>query len=810
MAVFLEKGGRKQMALTETLKSNLAIKAVRNVQRGYAEDDKTRGLFRPEIKLDLQRSRLMTESFKETDGQAMVLRRAKALAHVLDKMDIFIRDWERIVGYQTSTPEGLFHPIEMNWRSVQRLVKSEAGKTLLDDEGRNEFDELCEYWKGKCISDRHQKMFTGELGKYWKYEGTFLWSQWSELGIPDYEALFRTGLNGRIRMAEERLEEIDRTVPVDYIDQKDFLQSVIIVLKAVINFSNRYAALAREMARSEKDAARRGRLEEIAENCEWIPANPPRTFLEAVQFFYFIHLVRYLEYSTLGIGLRVDHLLGPYYEKDLKEGRITEDEALEILQLLWVKFLELGLVYSPLVTSIYGGVASLQAITIGGTDGDGRDVTNGLTYLVLETAKSMRTIEPSVALRIHDGTPEELLSKATDVIRTGIGYPSLFNDNALIPLLEKWGVPTEDAKRYAVSGCVYMCIPGKNITRRVMGYFVLAKCLWWALHQGIEPKTGEQWGAKTPDPATFKSWEDVLDAYLEQVKFFTTKLAQVENTCRELHAKYCPRPFYSAIIEGCIEQGKERTQWIYPSMVHDMVVVIGSTNVADALTVIKKVVFEDQLVTLPELIEIMDRNWEGRGDIRQACLNAPKYGNDDDYADLVAREVHHSTEAAMETVKDRFGFSMRGDGSAVSATYGLGADTPATPDGRRDGDPFADSTLAPLPGMDKKGPTAVLNSCAKIDTLKTYNHLLNQKFQPQFLEDDLKPMFIDYIRTWKEKGIPHIQFNVVDKETLIEAQRTPEEYQDLIVRVAGFSAYFVDLSRGLQDHIIARSEQSLS
>lgn len=797
------------MELTEKLKSNLVSKAVRNVQRGYAEDDKSRGMFRPEIKLDLQRSRLMTESYKETDGQAMVIRRAKALAHVLNNMGIFIRDWERLVGYQTSHPEGLFHPIDMNWRSVERLVNSEAGKTLLDDEGREELEEICAYWKGKCMSDRHQELFTGDLGKYWKYEGTFLWSEWSELGIPDYEALFRQGLNGRIRMAEERLEVIDKTIPPDYVDQKEFLQSVIIVLKAVIKFANRYAVLAREMAKSEEDDDRRNRLKEIARTCEWIPANPPRTFLEAVQFFCFIHLVRYLEYSTLGIGLRVDYLLGPYYEKDLKEGRITRDEALEILQLLWVKFLELGLVYSPLVTSIYGGVASLQAITIGGTDGDGRDVTNKLTYLVLETAKTMRTIEPSIALRVHNGTPDELLSEATDVIRTGIGYPSLFNDEALIPLLEKWGVPLEDARKYAVSGCVYMCIPGKNITRRVVGYFVLAKCLWWALHQGLNPKTGEQWGARTPDPATFKSWEDVFEAYLHQVKFFTTKLAQLENTCRDLYAKYCPRPFYSAIVEGCIEQGKERTQWVYPSMVHDMVVVIGSTNVADSLAAIKKVVFEDKLVTLPELIEIMDRTWEGREDIRQACLNAPKYGNDDDYADIIACEVHHRTEAVMETVKDRFGFSMRADGSAVSATYGLGADTPATPDGRMDGDGFADSTLAPQPGMDKKGPTAVLNSCAKIDTLQTYNHLLNQKFQPQFLEGDMKPVFIDYLKTWRKKKIPHVQFNVVDKETLLDAQRQAEKYQDLIVRVAGFSAYFVDLSKGLQDHIIARTEQGL-
>ncbi len=795
------------MPRVEELKRRVGIKAVRDVQRGSARSEESCSMFQDGVRLDLQRSRLMTESMKRTDGQPMVIRRAEALAHVLENMDIFIRDWEHIVGYQTSDPEGLFHPIDMNWKSVRRLAHSQEGKTLLDDAGRKELDELCEYWKGKSMSDRHQSMFTGDLARFWKYEGTFLWSQWSELGIPDYEALFRTGLEGRILLAEDRLKEIDETIPSDYLEQKEFLQSVVIVLKAVIRFAERYADLARQMARESEDTEQKKRLETIARICERVPAHSPDTFPEALQFFYFIHLVRYLEYSTLGIGIRLDYLFGPYYERDIEKGRLTREGAMELLQLLWVKLLELGIVWSPLVTSIYGGVASLQAITLGGTDREGRDVTNELTYLALETASTMRTIEPSIALRIHDGTPDRLLSEATDVIRTGIGYPSLFNDDVLIPLLQKWGVPEADAKGYAVSGCVYMEIPGKNITRRVVAYLVLAKCLWWALHRGHDPKSGEQRGARTPDPAGFRSWEDVLDAYLEQVRFFTTKVAQLENTCRELYAKYCPRPFYSAVIDGCIEQGRERTRWVYPSMVHDMVVVIGTTNVADALVAIRKIVFEDEVVSLSELIEIMDENWDGREDIRQACLHAPKFGNDDDEADEIACIVHHRTEAVMETVKDRFGFSMRGDGSAVSATHGLATDTPATPDGRRDGDPFADSTLAPQPGVDTKGPTAVLNSAAKIDPLQTYNHLLNQKFMPQFLEGEMKPVFLDYLKTWKEKKIPHIQFNVVDKQSLQNAQQYPEKYRDLIVRVAGYSAYFVQLSRGLQDHIIARTDQ---
>ena len=797
------------MAVAEQLRTKVVSRAVRNVRRGNADEESNRGMYRPEIRLDLQRSRFFTESFRETDGQAMVLRRAKALSNLLNKMGIFIRDHERIVGYQTSDINGIYHPIDQNWKSPKRLVNSEAGKTLLDDAGKKELDELCAYWEGKSMSDRHQDAIPEDLRKYWTYEGTFLWSQLSELGIPDYERLFETGLKGRIQEARDKIAEIDKTIPVDYVEQKEFLEAVIISLEAVVNFGKRYAELATEMAAEEKDPKRKAELEEISRVCEWVPENPPRTLLEAIQFFYFIHLVRYLEYSTLGIGIRIDKLFGPYYEKDLAEGRINRDGALDLLHLLWIKFNELGLVYSPLVSSVYGGVASLQAVTIGGTDKEGNDITNELTYLVLEAAKNLRLIEPSIVLRIHNGTPDELYSKAVDVIKTGIGYPSLFNDESLIPLFEKWGVPSEDVKDYAVTGCVYIEIPGKNVMRRSVGYFVLPKCLWWALNRGVNPKTGEQHGARTADPATFKSWKDLLEAYAEQVAFFTNKIEQLERINLELYEKYCPRPFYSGVVQGCIESGQESRKWVYPSMIHHFAQVIGGSNVADSITAVKKVVFEDKLVTLPELIDLMNKNWEGREDIRQACLNAPKYGNDDDYADEIARIVQRRGEEAMETIKDRYGLSHRGDGSAVSATYGLAIDTPATPDGRLDGDFFSDSTLAPSPGKDKKGPTAVLKSVSKIKTIETYNHLLNQKFLPKFLEGDMKPAFISYLKTWKDLDISHIQFNIVDKETLTSAQSYPDEYADLIVRVAGFSAYFVDLSKGLQDHIIARTQQDL-
>ena len=793
---------------SEDIKSRLVIKAVRNVRRGYQKDEASRGMYRPGIKLDLQRSRLLTESYKETDGEPMVLRRAKALENILTKIDIYIQDWERIVGNNVSTPEGLYFGIDMNWRSVQRIVSGEEGQTLLHDAGRAELAGLCKYWKGKSMSDRQQKMFTGDLLKYWKYEGTFLWTHWSELGIPDYEKIFKIGLKGIIKEAEDRLREIDQKVPPDYVEQKEFLQAALIALQASVKFAHRYAQKAREMAAKASDGDDRERLEGIAITCEGVPENPPRSLLEALQSFFFIHVIRYIEYSTLGIGVRFDKIFGPYYEKDLQDNKITKGEALELLQLLWVKFHELGLVYSPMLSGIYGGVESLQALTLGGVDENGKDITNEMTYLVLETAETMRTLEPSIALRYHDGTPDRLLSKASEVIRTGIGYPSFFNDKSMIPMLEKWGVPAADARDYAVTGCVYIEIPGKNIARRAHGGLILPKCLWWALHRGKNPKTGEQWGAPTPDPESFKSADDLLNAYLEQVRFFYGKQNKIENTCRSLYEKYLPRPFYSAVLDGCIEKGKDSRQWAYPSMVHDFVVIIGPTNVVDSIAAVKKVIFGDQKISMGELIKAMDNNWVGFEEIRQRMLRAPKFGNDDDFVDEVAAQVHHKTSEVLAEFTDRFGHPCRGDGSGVSATYGCAFDTPATPDGRKDGDPFADATLSPSQGRDFKGPTAVLKSASKIDTTKSYNHLLNQKFLPSALEGDMKNIFVNYLRTWGDLEISHVQFNIVDKVTLLDAQRHPENYPDLIVRVAGYSAYFVDLSKGLQDSIIARTEQS--
>jgi len=790
------------------LRESVSIKVARNVRQGYEDDENVRGMYRTSIRLNVVRNRLLTESYKATEGEPMVLRRAKALAHILRNLPVYIMPHERIVGHSGATPDELYYPIEVNWKSPWRALNSDDAREILDDEGRAEMEKIVEYWNGKTLSDLRKNAFKGDLEKYFKYEGTFLWSHWDEGSVPNYERLFKIGLKGLRKEAGERLQEVIDTIPDNYLEQHDFLQGVLISLDAAVDFSKRYAQRAREEAAKEDNPKRKKELEEIAKTCDRVPENPPETLHEAFQFFWFISLIKgQIEFATLTLGSRFDILFNPFYRKDLAEGRLTREEAIELVQYLILKFEDSGEWFSPMITGIYGGVQQLEGITLGGIDENGNDATNDMTYITLEAAKGIHTLQPTIALRVNKNTPDKLLSAATDVIRTGCGYPSLFNDEVLVPLINKWGTPMKDARNYNVMGCVYLDIPGKNNNaRRATGYFVLPKCLWWALRKGINPETGDQYGAPTPDPETFTCIEDVIEAYLEQVRFFMGKIVKLENTSRELYRKYAPRPFLSALLDGCIERGQDAKEWAYStSSINCYNIIVGPTNVADSLAAIKKLVFDDKELTMKEFIDILNKNWEGHEDLRQRVITQiPKFGNDDDYVDLLAKEVHERSEAVYQEFTDEHGAKWRMDGSGVSATYGLAPGTPATPDGRKDGEPFSDATLSPMIGRDTNGPTAVLKSCAKIDPL---NQLLNQKFLPQFLEGENKKQFINYLRSWCDMGVPHVQFNVVDRDTLLDAQNQPEKHSNLIVRVAGYSTYFVDLSKGLQDHIIARSEQ---
>jgi len=635
--------------------------------------------------------------------------------------------------------------------------------------------------------------------------------------VPNYEKVFQVGLKGILKETQDKLAEIAQDKDLirdhsrEFLKKKAFLEAVIISIEAAIRWSKRYAELARTMASEEKEEERKKELEQIAESCSWVPENPPRTFHEVLQAWFLLFLlVRVLDVQTSGIGDRLDYLWYPFYKKDKEEGRITPEEAQELLEYIWLKFTELADFNAPIMGS--GAHTTPRYITIGGQDRLGRDATNELTYIIMDSVKSLGLVEPMMVVRLHKNTPDEFLYRFTDIMRQDAGHYGIFNDEFMVPWLVGKGMPVEDARNYGIEGCMRWTVIGKPMGHRgIAGVgFALPKCLEYALNQGRDYKffDGKQIGPATPDPLTFTSIEDVIEAYLEQVKFFTEKIVTFSNITDALEDEWLPQPFNSALLDGCIENAmdvRDLKYWHKTNMQP-----VGQTTVVNALVAMKKLIFEDKKVTMEQLLQALKDNWEGHEELRQVFLDAPKFGNDDDYVDLFARDVHIGTCETIHQFKTIYGFNAQCDGSGSASYFAFSGLTGATPDGRKDRQVFGDGTVSPVAGTDKKGPTAVLKSVAKIDPLLTFNHLFNQRWMPEFLEGDNRAKFVAYLRTYVDLGIHHDQGNVIDDTVLRDAQEHPENYESLVVRVAGFSAYFTDMHKEVQDQIIARTKQRLA
>lgn len=794
---------------TQRVKERLCIKAEREIGREYHETGRIGQLFRSGVKLCNERARLLTQSYKKTEGKPWIVRRAEAVSEVLEDITVYIDEDELIVGNFPSDSHSVTWYPEYFSGYLNKAIDS-GYRDLVDEEGRQEVKEILAWWKGKSIQDRLVEAVPDDLKPFLKYTGaTAFFTGW-DISMIDYEKLFKVGLNGVIREVNQKLEELngsDILNDTDSLSRRDFYTAALIMLKALIQWANRNASKARELAKIEKDEERKGELEKISEICSWVPANQPRTFHEALQFFWFMETINLIiDLPGTGSGVRFDHIFYPFYKKDKEEGRITREQAQELLELLWLKNAGTGHLIAPAATAWNAGFGVGQTYDIGGVDAYGKDATNELSYIVLDASKETRAYVPMLNLRYHDGTPKELVYSAIDLLRTGVGYPAFFNDKAMIPHLLSFGTPLEDARNYAIHCCMVPYIPGKFYRRHCTnGYIVLSKCLELALNKGVDKFSDERLGYPTPDPLTFNSIEDIMEAYLTQVKFFAEKGARLENIFHAVVKDYLPRPLVSILSEGGIEKGRDAYEWTYP-YTRLFLNYVGPINVADALAAIKKLIFEDKTVVMEELLDALMDNWAGKEDLRQMFLAAPKFGNDDEYVDLIARDVHLKTNNVIREFKDYHGNPFNGDGSNAGAVYALSYGVGATPDGRRDHEGIADGTVSAMYGRDTKGPTAMLKSASKIDQVGTYSQLLNQKFLPQYLEGESKKVFADYLRTWSDLGLSHIQFNVVSRETLLDAQEHPEKYTDLVVRVSGYSAYFADLSKGLQDYIIARTE----
>jgi len=768
----------------------------------------------------LERARLFTQSYKETEGEPEVIRRAKALARVLDNMTIFIKDEELLVGYSARRPELMpWHP-ELGYKCVSEWLRG----TIIAESNKEELREIAAYWKPICLQTRVENLMTEEEKRILGSDGSVR-SKTYEAGasspLPDYDFVIRHGFNGIIKMIEGKLAAAEDIIHnrssgpelVDYMKKVDQWKAMIIADKAAIRWARRYSELAAEMANCETDAKRKAELEGIAKVCANVPANPADHFQEVLQVILFVYIIQCeLGRLTAGSPMRIDQHPWPAYKRDVIEDKtLSRSEAQELVELFRLKFAEFGNLGSAEQGRILQGTGRLEIMVIGGVKADGTDACNELTEVILDASRSIRTNQPSLALRWHPRISQRCMLKALDCVRAGLGYPSFYNDPPRVTQLVEFGATIEEARNWAMAVCMSpSCMGSKGGRVRHAWDSRVVLCLSYALSDGYDYYlTKSQLGPHTGDASKFKSFEEVWDAWKKQLHFNVQLGNRSRVMCQYIEAQYLKEPFLSSTFMGCIERGVDGVTW--DELPNPWFNVDGLVDVGDSLTAIKKLIFEDKKYTMEELVKALRANWKGCEKMRQDFINAPKYGNDDDYADFMVRDVLRVIIDEAKQVKDYSGVSPKPLPQEVSQFTIVGEKTAALPSGRCDGDVLADGGCSPYIGYDKKGPTAVINSAAKLDNSLTKGNLLNQRLTPATVRGEKgAKLWLNYMKTLFNLGVDHVQFNIVDTAVLHAAQKEPEKFPDLIVRVAGYSAYFNELNRSTQDAIIARTEQVLA
>jgi pyruvate formate-lyase/glycerol dehydratase family glycyl radical enzyme len=778
--------------------------------------------------LCIEKFRLATRTLAETEGQPYIIRRAKIFSNVLNNINIFIEEDELFAGAGASKPSGLeidyeygtwtqdeidllkqeqysitpeeeFQLQELNDKFGDKNLVMAMGEVLYKNERLRPFMKsglILPPWKDKKV---------GSGGGY-AQSGLGLGPGFFLIGV-DYEKMLNEGSLKIISEAEDELEKI-KDCDSETSEKQDFLKSVIIVHKAVIAFAKRYAQLAEKIASVEKEAVRKKELERIAKACKRVPANPARDFFEALQSFWFTFLL--VCPSPTSAAGRFDQYMYPFYKKDKDAGKITDDEILELLECLRIKDMKLNRVSGKANRKKNSGMAKWHNWTIGGLTRDGKDATNELTYLLLEAAKETQIPHHTLTLRVHDNTPTELMQKALDVVRTGLGMPAFVNDKSYIEFFLKNGMSLDDARDYIMTGCLDGNIPA--ISRTVsIGMFIVSLAFDIFIHNGINPNNGELVGIKTGNVEDTKTYQEFKSAFYKQLKYLLSLAGEKNNVELSAQRQLFPDPFRSSLMKDAIKEGKDLLNRKMPFENGSVLCTIGTINVVDSLAAVKKLVYDDKKVHMKELLSALDANWVGYEDLRKMFLEAPKYGNDDDYVDLIAADLYKFIEHTLAKIDTAYGGNIITTAISITSHQPGGTLTGATPDGRCKGDILADGSMSPMHGMDRKGPTAIIKSACKIDQDSYQATLLNMKFHPSSLrtDEDLKKLSF-LIKTYFKYGGKHVQFNVIDKKTLHDAQAAPEKHRDLVVRVAGYSAYFTVLGKEVQDEVIERTELSLT
>lgn len=768
-----------------------------------------------ENRISPERARLITEFYKSATAQqvSIPIKRALAFKYILENKKICINEGELIVGERGPAPKATPTYPEICIHLLQDLEILDSREKVsfaVDEETKKLYqDEIIPFWIGKSMRDR---MFA-ELPQEWQdaYEaGVF--TEFQEQRAPGHTVLgdkiYSTGLLDLKEEIADSIRALDFYTDAAALDRREELRAMAIAADALIAFAGRHARELEELAKKENNAGRKKELEKMAAICRHVPARAPRTFHEALQYYWFVHVGVITEvnpWDSFNPG-RLDQHLYPFYKKEVEQGALTEAEARELLQAFWVKFNNHPAPPKTGVTAKESNTyTDFTLINVGGVKEDGSDAANELSYLILDVIEEMRILQPGSMVQVSKKNPDRLLKRALKIIKTGFGQPSIFNTDAIIQELTNQGKAIEDARRGGASGCVESGAFGTE-SYTLSGYFNLAKVLEITLHNGIDPETGKKIGIAAGEASDFENFDDLMAAYKKQLNHFIDIKIKGNNIISRLYARHMPVPFLSLLIDDCIKNGKDynaggaryNTNYIQG---------VGLGSLTDSLTSLKYHVFDKKNLTMKEMKTALQANFASYEDLREKLVkHTPKYGNDEDYADSIGRQVFNMFHEAVDGRPSSKGGVHRINMLPTTCHVYFGSVIGALPDGRKAHLPLSEG-ISPVQGVDRNGPTSVIKSAAKIDHLKTGGTLLNQKFTPRLLNDEAGlSKLLHLIRSYFKLDGHHMQFNVIDADILRKAQKNPEQYRSLIVRVAGYSDYFVDLGVELQNEIIHRTE----
>ena len=764
--------------------------------------------------LSIERALIETAFYKENYGtMPIAVLRAKNFYEICKKKTLYIGDDELIVGERGPLPKAVPTFPELTCHSVEdlhTLNERELQRYTISQEDIDTYErEVIPYWKGKTQRER----IFNHVSKEWEeayHAGVF--TEFMEQRAAGHTAMdgkmYHEGLLDVKARIEKKIASLDYIYDPEATDKQQELEAMAISCDAAILFAERHAELAEQMAAKEQNPQRKAELEKIADVCHWVPAHAPRDLWEAIQMYWFVHLGTVTElngWDSMNPG-HIDQHLFPFYQKGIADGTLTRDKAKELISCLWIKFNNQPAPPKVGVTALESGTYNdFTNINIGGVDRNGNSATNEISYIILEIQEELHELQPGLSIHIAENTPDEFLLAGIKVIRQGHGYPSVFNPDTYVKEMVRAGKSLEDAREGGCSGCIEVGAFGKE-AYLLTGYLNTPKILEITLNNGVDPETGKKLGLETGDPRTFKTFEELYEAWHKQMVYFVNLKLSVNNYIERMFSLYAPATFLSLYIDDCIEKGKDyysggaRYNTTY-------IQCTGLGTITDCFTTLKKHVFEEGKYTMDEILKAVAKNWEGEEKMRQYIRNhTPFFGNDDEYADTIAVRVYDDLVKAIEGRPNTRGGKTELNMLSTTCHNYFGSVCGATPNGRMAHFAISDGT-SPAHGSDSHGPTAVIKSLGKLDQTKSGGTLLNVRFVPALLkrEEDQKKLG-SLIRTYFKFGGHHIRFNIVDTATLYDAQKHPDEYKDLLVRVAGYSDYFNDMTEQLQNEIIARTE----